>query len=140
VRGAALTLLMLAGLAALPPAASLAQSAGDEQYVDPFQNQPQGGDQSGSGGSGGSDNQGTVGGSQGRQTGGETGSTDAAGRTTGAAPPAPIPEGADGSASAGTSTSGSSQPTLPATGMAAVPLLLLGMGLLASGVALRKGV
>jgi hypothetical protein len=126
------TTFMLALLAALViPATSLAQSAGDEQYIDPFQNDQQQGDQGGSGGGGGGESQGTQDQGSGDDVprgGGES--------TPDEAPPAPVPEGGDGSASAGGASSDTA--TLPATGLAPVPLLLLGATLTVTGVALRR--
>jgi hypothetical protein len=175
MRGAALVLLLCAGLAGLLPAAALAQSAGDEQYSDPFQEQPQGdqaggggggqaggggGGQAGGGGGGQAEGGGggqavgggggsgeTGGSSQSGTTSGSTGST-AVGGTTETTPPTSTGVGGDGTgvggdttATAGTTSSGASSAVLPVTGLpAVVPLFLLGAGLLAAGVAIRREV
>ena len=167
MRGAALVLLLCAGLAGLLPAAALAQSAGDEQYNDPFQEQPQG-DQGGGGGGGqaGSGGGGQAGGGGGGQAvgggggSGETGGSSQSGTSTGstgstgvggtteATPPTSTGVGGDGTgvggdttATAGTTSSGASSAVLPVTGLPAVlPLFLLGAGLLAAGVAIRREV
>jgi hypothetical protein len=150
MRGAALLFLLCAGLAVLLPAASLAQSAGDEQYTDPFQeeNQPSGG-QGGSGGGGGGNSQGTTGGSQDVPTDtgtgstgdtGDSGSTGDTDTTTGTTPSTSTGSVEDDTASAG-ATSGSGSAVLPVTGLpAVVPLLLLGAGMLLGGLALRREV
>ena len=167
MRGAALVLLLCAGLAGLLPAAALAQSAGDEQYNDPFQEQPQGGQGSGGGGDqGGGGGGGQAGGGGGGQVGGggggsgetggnsqsgtsagSTGSTGVGG-TTETTPPASTGVGGDGTgvggdttATTGTTSSGASSAVLPVTGLpAVVPLFLLGAGLLGAGVAIRREV
>jgi hypothetical protein len=132
VRRVTFMLLMLVGLAVLVPGESLAQSAGDDQYVDPFQNEPQ------QGGSGGGGSVGGGGGSQGTQTGGDTGTeTGETGGTTESTPP-PSDEGGGFDASAsGSSATGSD--VLPRTGLPVVLTALLGALLLSVGAALRRG-
>ena len=132
MRRAMFMLLMLIGLAVLVPAESLAQSAGDEQYVDPFQNEAQ------QGGSGGGGDAGGGGGSQGTQTGGDTGTqTGETEGTTESTPPPSDEGGGFGASASGSSTTGSD--VLPRTGVPAVLTALLGALLLSLGVAFRRG-
>jgi hypothetical protein len=141
MRGAILTCLLFAGLAV--PGAAFAQSAGDEQYVDPFQEQPQ---QGGGGGGGGGAGQDTGGGQtdSGGQTesGGQTDSgTGTSGETGGSveATPSPSDEGGGfGASASGSSASGSD--VLPRTGLPVALTALLGAVCLAGGAALRRGV
>jgi hypothetical protein len=146
MRGAALVFLLCAGLAVLLPAASLAQSAGDEQYVDPFQeeNQQSGGQTGSGGGGGGGSSEGTTGGGQEVPTDtgtGSTGDTGDTGATTGTTPSTSAGSVGDDTASAGATSSASGSAVLPVTGLpAVVPLLLLGAGMLAAGFALRREV
>ena len=110
-----LSLLLAAFMLALPSAA-FAQSAGDEQYADPFGQTDQG-DQSSSGGGGG-------GGSQGQP----------------AQTPAPAPA-QSGDVGAATETQVAQQtdaPTLPATGLPVGLLAGTGALLLAAGTTLRR--
>jgi hypothetical protein len=109
-----LALLILAVTVAAAPATVLAQSAGDDQYVDPFQ----GGGGGGGNGGGGGDNASQTGGSN------DTGSAPAQTSPSDTAQD-PAAESSDG--------------TLPRTGFVLVPVALLGMFLLGSGTALRRG-
>ena len=111
-----LALLVLAVPVAAVPATALAQSAGDEQYVDPFQGQDDGG------GGGGGDNA------------SQTGDSDDTGST-----PAETAPSATADTSAQDPGSESGDGTLPRTGIALLPVALLGMFLLSSGAALRRG-
>jgi hypothetical protein len=113
-------LLVCALLLALP-AHAFAQSAGDNQYTDPFQGQSQGGGNSGGGGGssgGGSGNAGT------------SNQTAQAAPTTSAKP--------SGTASKSQST-GSQAAQLPRTGFSLALPLVYGFVLLLGGIALRRG-
>lgn len=105
----AIALALSAALLALPSAA-LAQSAGDEQYVDPFQ-----GDQ--------------------QQ---EPQPQQAQPAPEPAAPAPAAPAGATESDEAAAQPAQTGVPTLPRTGLAALPLMAAGIGLVAAGAALRR--
>jgi LPXTG-motif cell wall-anchored protein len=114
-----LAALVAAGLLAAP-APALGQSAGDEQYEDPFAGEHQ---EQQSGGSGGA-------------------VEDGGGSTEPAAPepvaPAPAATGQEPApASAESGTAPTAQPQLPNTGADAGAVLLAGSVLLAGGIALR---
>jgi hypothetical protein len=128
MRGAALICLLITGLTVLP-GVSFAQSAGDEQYVDPFQ-EPQGGGQGGGGGG-----QGTGGGSE--STPPDTGSAAPETGTAEPAPPAAEGGGFGGSAS-GAPESGAA--VLPRTGLPVGLAAILGTVFLVGGTALRRRV
>ena len=109
MRKSVLTLTVLAFLAVSLPGAAFAQSAGDDQYVDPLNGVTGGG--SGSGGSGGSGS-------------GSAGSAGTAGT---------------GSAAAGSGASGSALPgELARTGMELPLTAGAGVLLLAGGLGLRR--
>jgi LPXTG-motif cell wall-anchored protein len=110
--------VLLAALALLAPASAFAQSAGDEQYQDPFG----GDDQSQSQGSDQQDTQGSSGGDSG------SGETAQATPAPTAAPAAPVATTAQAQAAA---------PQLPRTGSDAAPQLAAGALLLAGGLVLR---
>jgi hypothetical protein len=119
-------LAILLGLALLAPTPALGQSAGDEQYVDPFQDTPgdNAGGQSNSGSQGGQ-------GGAGSQGGGEA-----------VAPPAE-PAAPEGAASVEAPATQDSAPggdglALPRTGLPAAVLGLIGLLVLAGGVTLRR--
>jgi hypothetical protein len=138
MRGAALICMLLAGLAILPGAA-LAQSAGDEQYFDPFQD-PQGGGQGGGGGG-----QGTGGGESTQPDTGaapETGTVEPAPPAEPAAPaePAPPSEEGGGFGASASGAPGSGSAVLPRTGLPVALAAILGTVFLVGGVALRRRV
>ena len=110
----------------LSPAAALAQSAGDQQYADPFGNNEQ--NQSGGGSSGGGGGGGSSGGgqSQGAPSSGVAGAQ--AQGTTGTA---------TSSSTTGT-TAQSPSGQLPSTGLDAGLVAALGAVLLLAGLALRR--
>jgi hypothetical protein len=124
-------------LALAAPSAALAQSAGDEQYADPFggnggSSQPS----TGSNGSGGSNGTST---SPGTSTGssGSSGSSGSAAPATTTAPAAPAATTTSGTTAPAATTATAGQPQLPYTGAPAGLIGLAGALLLAGGVALR---
>jgi hypothetical protein len=108
-----LVLLLALGLAV--PATVVAQSAGDEQYVDPFEGQGDG--NGGGGGNNGSQNGDS---DNGTTTTSQTTPSDTAGTTV-------------------DSTDAESGATLPRTGFALLPVALAGMFLFGTGAGLRRG-
>jgi hypothetical protein len=111
----------LAVVALAAPATALGQSAGDEQYVDPFQGSPD------------------------EPTGGQGGTGSQDGDQAAPAPaPAPAPEPAEPAQAttvpAPETTAQSDGTTLPRTGLPVVGMALVGLFLLAGGAALRRAV
>jgi O-Antigen ligase len=115
-------LLLALVIALAAPATALAQSAGDEQYVDPFQNAPAGGQGGGNGGN--------------SQAGGGSGSNSQAQTNSGAS------QGTAGSTSQSTgtadTTSGGDGSALPHTGLPLAGVVLAGGLLLGGGITLRR--
>jgi LPXTG-motif cell wall-anchored protein len=103
-----LTLLALLCGLLLAPAAAVAQSAGDDQYADPFGDEEQ---------------------QQAQSTPAPAAPAPAAPATT------PAPSG--GAAQAPTAAAPGAAPTLPRTGHGALVAALAGVALIASGLALR---
>jgi hypothetical protein len=119
-------LLALLILAFALPSAALGQSAGDEQYVDPFQGG--GGNAGGQGSDGDAGQSGaTPGGTQGSTADGATGSTATA-------------EPDSSAAVVDTGTAPSSGAQLPRTGLPVSVVAALAAGLMLGGLALRRGV
>ena len=111
-------LILIAVLASLcMPAAALAQSAGDEQYEDPFAGEDQGQSQSGGGSDGG---------------GAQQPATPAPSGSAPEGAPEPAPGAAPSAPAAATS-----QSQLPRTGAGTGAFMLAGSILLAGGVVLR---
>lgn len=127
MRATSILLAVLLLVALGVPAAAVAQSAGDDQYTDPFGPDENRGSGQGGGGQGG-------GGGGGDQ--GSSGTTTPPADTDAGTAPAPS-VGTDASGSAGASASDGG-PTLPNTGLPAGLIAALGGGLLAGGAALRR--
>ena len=121
------SLLTIAALAAClaAPAGALAQSAGDEQYTDPFAGQDQPADQQGQVPAEPAPEQPAGGGPVEGSTGGGDGSVEPAP----SAAPAPSAEPAQAQGEAG---------TLPRTGLPAVALAAAGCALLLAGIAIGR--
>jgi LPXTG-motif cell wall-anchored protein len=119
-----LVLLLATLLIAVPtvvvPAVALGQSAGDDQYVDPFQNNGNGNDNGGGNGNGNSN------------SGSQTDNTSASQQTS--QTPTTTSDTAAASAQSSTSAGG----TLPRTGEDMGGVVLMGVVLLGGGYALRR--
>jgi hypothetical protein len=120
----AVAAMILAGALLVAPSVAAAQSAGDEQYQDPFQ-----GEQEGAG-------------EPQQEPPQEQPQAPAQAAPEDPAPASPAPPAGD---STGSETSPdvappaqTSAPTLPLTGLPAVALLAGGIGMLAAGAALRR--
>jgi hypothetical protein len=112
---------VLAAFAALAfPAASLAQSAGDDQYEDPLAGQPSGGNNGGSSGSSGGNS-------------GSSGSGTAPATPT----PAPASGGSEGTAPQATAAA-TANGELPRTGFDVVVTIELGLALLLTGLVSQR--
>src|SRR5690242_10277984 len=111
---------LLVALALLAPASAFAQSAGDEQYADPF-----GDGQSQSNDQGSSNNQ---------------GSSSGGGTTTAQAAPTATPAPATSAPTATTAQVPTATPQLPRTGGDPITPAVAGFWLLLGGVALRARV
>jgi hypothetical protein len=110
--------LSLPALTAATPA--FAQSAGDDQYVDPFEGEGGNGGGGGGGGNNGGDNSGSQGNS-------DTG----AGDTT-------TPTDTGSGDTAGTTAQADDGSDLPRSGLDVGPIALIGVILIAGGLALRR--
>ena len=117
--------LALAAPGLVSPDPASAQSAGDEQYVDPFQENPNGTERPGSGSADGGGGGATGGGGdQGTQV--APPSDGDAGATQDAVPVQPVPE------------AGGNGAVLPRTGLPLPAAALAGAALLIGGAALRR--
>jgi hypothetical protein len=120
-------LVALLALALAAPVTAFAQSAGDEQYTDPFQDVPgaNGGAEGNSGSQGG---QGNTGSGQGGDQGEPVAPTE---------PVVPEESGVTEAPATSTPALGGDGAALPRTGLPAAALAVLGMLLVAGGVSLR---
>lgn len=130
-----LAAIVLAALLALAPvpAGALAQSAGDEQYADPFAGQGSGSGKSGSGGGG----SGSTSGSSGSSTSGSSGSSSPSSGVAGSSSQSPGSSSASGSAS-GTASATAQAQQLPRTGLDLRLVAGAGVVLLIAGLAVRR--